>query len=462
MIKNKYSAKDIVFYVVIFMIFGLWAMMLRLGDAPDEQGRYAMAMYMFEHGKLPIGTEEEIRMEAWGFSYGFQPYLSYIFSALSMKFISLFTKNAYLYIVAARMVNVVMGVVMAIYVRKMSKLVFESEWYQWIFTLLIVLLPQNMFMNVYVNTDSMALMSTAMICYSWVCGLKDHWTKKTCITLSLGIIFCALSYYNAYGFILFSAVLFLTSTICKRENKQGVLSYGMDWGTVWSKGLLILSMVIIGCGWWFVRSYILFDGDFLGLRIRDYYAELYAVPHLKPSMAHTYARAGWSVIRMLIETDYIKVLGTSFVGKLGNMEISIPTWIYRFYGVLFVVGTMGCLMKGIEKKPFDIKKSCLHISFIGCIIIPILLCTYSAYKIDYQPQGRYILPIIIPLMYFVAKGIREIFNRVIRLRVEFVKKAFQVGLIVLFVLSVASFYYDCVLQSRWPVFIHFIRFSLKL
>ena len=145
-----------------------------------------------------------------------------------------------------------------------------------------------------------------------------------------------------------------------------------------------------------------------------------------------------------------------------HMEISIPTWIYRFYGVLFVVGTMGCLMKGIEKKPFDIKKSCLYISFIGCIIIPILLCTYSAYKIDYQPQGRYILPIIIPLMYFVAKGIREIFNRVIRLRVEFVKKAFQVGLIVLFVLSVANFYYDCVLQSRWPVFIHFIRFSLKL
>lgn len=103
----------------------------------------------------------------------------------------------------------------------------------------------------------------------------------------------------------------------------------MDWGTVWSKGLLIISMVTIGCGWWFVRSYILFDGDFLGLRIRDYYAELYAVPHLKPSMAHTYARAGWSVIRMLVETDYIKVLGTSFVGKFGNMEISIPTWIYR-------------------------------------------------------------------------------------------------------------------------------------
>lgn len=51
---------------------------------------------------------------------------------------------------------------------------------------------------------------------------------------------------------------------------------------------------------------------------------------------------------------------------------------------------------------------------ILCIIIPILLTVYYAYFNDYQAQGRYMMPMIIPLMYFVAKGIEEIFNIIIK------------------------------------------------
>lgn len=43
---------------------------------------------------------------------------------------------------------------------------------------------------------------------------------------------------------------------------------------------------------------------------------------------------------------------------------------------------------------------------VACIIIPNILCLWASYDVDYQPQGRYILPMIIPFMYVVAYGIR--------------------------------------------------------
>ena len=39
--------------------------------------------------------------------------------------------------------------------------------------------------------------------------------------------------------------------------------------------------------WWFIRSYIIYDGDFLGLNITEHYKELYAIDELKPSNAPT-------------------------------------------------------------------------------------------------------------------------------------------------------------------------------
>ena len=49
-----------------------------------------------------------------------------------------------------------------------------------------------------------------------------------------------------------------------------------------------------------------------------------------------------------------------------------------------------------------------------CGIIPIMLSIYYSYFNDFQAQGRYMMPMIIPLMYFVAKGFEEIFNIIVK------------------------------------------------
>ena len=41
------------------------------------------------------------------------------------------------------------------------------------------------------------------------------------------------------------------------------------------------------------------------------------------------------------------------------------------------------------------------------MFMPTFLTIYYSYTTDYQHQGRYLLPALIPLMYYVVKGIQK-------------------------------------------------------
>lgn len=448
---------DYFFYIIYFLILFVWSLMLRFNDAPDELGRYSICKYIFNHGRLPHGGDMEIRMEAWGFSYAFQPILPYILGSRLMKITSFFTQNTYFYLISARFVSVICGVIMAVFVRKIAKRIFINTGWQWIFTFLVLLLPQCMFMFVYVNTDSMALMSCAIITYAWLCGFDTNWNIKTCLLLSIGIICCAMSYYNAYAFILCSAIIFFVSFLSYNKNKHKISIF---LNPLLKKGLLITCLVLIGAGWWFVRSYILYDGDFLGLDIRNEYAEKYAtVKHLRPSQAKTYYIAGLSLFRMLKETDYINDLLISFIGQFGNMSIVLHNWIYKGYFILFGFGALGLLLKKRKNiVMIDSKKKdtiTFHISMIICILVPIFLCTYSSYVIDYQPQGRYILPMIIPFMIYITIGLNKVYDTFLKNNILY--KIMILILVIWFFLVVYFFQKDMVFNYYWDTFINFIK-----
>lgn len=441
------------FYLLLFCVYFIWSLMLRYNDAPDENGRYSIAYYIFKYGKLPHGGEPEIIIKEWGFSYGFQPILSYMIGGVFIKITSFFTSNEYFYIIAARFVSVICGVVMAVYTRKAAKLLFDRKDIQWLFTLLVMLLPQCMFMFVYVNTDSMALMSSAMIVYSWALGLKSGWNLKSQITLSLGIIFCALSYYNAYGFILCSIIIFALSFY-----KTGTVKE-LDYKSMLRKGMFIAAIVLIGCGWWFIRSYILYDGDFLGLKIRDEYGNRFAeVEHLKPSKANTFYKHGYSVFKMFKDTTYIQVLCQSFIGMFGYMDRALDSIIYTIYAWIIGAGAAGIIFGSRILTPISrfLKKDRIvfHLCMIMCIIVPIALCTWSAYAIDYQPQGRYILPMTVPFMYYIAIGINKFLDRIVKNNTLYL---FIVSAVcMLLILCVYIFMKNTVFEAYFEVFKNFV------
>lgn len=406
---------EIGFLVLVFIGLLLWMVVQPLGSTPDEKMRYSIAQYIYVHNQLPKGGEAEILDHSWGFSYAFQPILPYIIACGFMKIAALFFQENYFLLLSARMVSVICGVITAYFICKIAKRVFDNKATRWMFIFLAALWPQGLFVHTYVNTDSMALMSTAMMFYAWLIGLETRWNRKSCILLAIGISLCALSYYNAYGFILSSMLLFVGSFVVKKEQK-----WTLSWQDMLKKGIFISVLVLILAGWWFIRSGILYHGDFLGLATRNKFAEVYAREDLKPSRHATYLKQGYSIIYMLLHSNFIILTCRSYIAMFGNMTLPIYNWIYRVYYGFSVLAVIGLVLpvrnreffSWLEKERRLLLYSCMTLA----IIIPNALNLWAAYSYDYQPQGRYSLPMLIPMVCFLAIGLHTLLTKIIRTR----------------------------------------------
>lgn len=399
-------------FFAMYFILGLSLLFRQpFGNPPDEFNRYLIPQYIAEHGTIPNGFEESIRIPAYGFSYAFQPILPYMVQGYSMRLISCFSQDPDLLFYTARMVDFCFGLVMAVFLLLLSKKWFRNRALQWLFCFLTMFMPQSLFLHTYVNTDSCCMMSIAIMLYGLTCCLQDHFRYRSCLVMSIGIILCALSYYNAYGFILSCILLFTAHFLSLQDGKLR-----LDWKPFIQKGLFISALVLLGIGWWFIRSYILYDGDFLGLRTRDLCSELYGNEDMKADVRITYQSMGHTIPSMLFQSDFLVLSLNSFICMFGPMIVTTALWIYRFYKFLFLVGLLGTVLpvsrsgygsEGISFSGRTALNRFFHANMMLCILITFVLSIIYSYGIDYQPQGRYLMPILIPLCYYCVRGLEK-------------------------------------------------------
>ena len=414
--KKREQIAEIVFYLLVFAAITCFAMIHTYGDPPDEINHFKVVNYICNHGKLPHGADPEVILAGYGASYAFQPILTYIIQGFLLRFLRLFTSDGYILLLAARMVNVVFGVIMAYFVRRIAKEAWENTYIQWVFTLLVVFLPQNIFIHSYVNTDSMAMLSVSMIFYVLLRSQRTDFDRSDCILLSVGIILCAMSYYNAYGIILAAILIFAMNFI--HDGK-------IEWRPLLQKGCFIAAIVLLGIGWWFIRNAVLYNGDIIAMSARRECAIQTATADFNPLTRFTYQNSGTPLKDMLFKTGYLTLLRDSFIAMFGPMIIPTHGLIYIYYKRLWVVTCIAAILpvKSIQKRirwkeeeEEWGKERCVsrkrEVAFYSCMVlfcvITIGLSIYYSYTWEYQPQGRYILPILIPFMYLVTLGVRKI------------------------------------------------------
>lgn len=375
---------------------------------PDESNRMLIPQFIYKHGALPTGLEEEVRIQGCGFSYGLYNTLPYIFQGLFMRLVGLFTTSELALLYAARSVNLFFGMIMAWVVYKIGFRLFKDPRFRWLFCFAVMYLPESLFVHTYVNTDSCCMLSTAMILYALICAYQEKFNYKNCIWLSIGIILCSLSYYNAYGYILCSILLFIAFYLKKEGNK-----WVFHFKEMLHYGLFISAIVLIGAGWWFVRAYFVLDGDILGLRTKEQLALLYAIADTSP--LNTYSARGISVFQMLKENQFFQCLYDSFIAAYGSLSIRGNYWTYLSYKLFFGAGILGLiippflsLLRKRNLPNFHFKKVFFHFNMILCMLLPLIIMIRYAYTMDYQHQGRYILPALIPIMYYTVRGIEKL------------------------------------------------------
>ena len=403
--QKKERMMEVLVAIGVFTILFVWGMVQPIDKQPDERCRYVVPFYIMMHGKLPNGTVRELIMSTYGISYAFFPGLPYLIMAPVMKMVSLFTDSSYAILMSARAVNMLAGVTTWLFMIRTGRKLFTERLTAWFFALTAVLWPQVMFIFTYVNCDAFAYMSCAIMAYALVSGLKEGWTVRNYVMLSVGVSICALSYYNAYGMILGSVIVFVFSFFYqKKENGR----WAFDLKKCLRTGLCIVGLVLVLAGWWFIRNAVLYEGDFLGFEANRRSAEHYAIDTYKPSLKVTLQNSGNPVWCLLVNEQFRFLLKQSFFARFGNMDLLAPNYIIRGFKLILFAGILGLLLHNRQKAFTGMKRAGFAVGMFVAAVTAFVLTYWYSYTSDYQPQGRYLLPGLIPMLCLIFTGIQNI------------------------------------------------------
>lgn len=388
---SKEKWKERFFLVFIFIILLLWMFIVPYNQGPDELARIKVPLYLAKHLQLPFGGDPEVRIDKWGFSYAFQPILGYFLPAFFMKIGMIFKvakENLYLW---GRMATVIYSVITVYLTMKIGDRLFSKRG-KWFFVILVSFLPMFQFISCYINLDAFAVMCVTWVIYQLLVGKENNWNTKSCIILGISLGVTALSYSNSYGIIICAIIYCVWDVItCKEiENKPQFLL---------KKATIVAGVSFLVAGWWFIRNGIIYNGDFLGFKTSNIYAKKYAIPMYLPDNRGIINSENPTLSYMLFDRRWIHTTLYSFVGTFGNMNVFMEHAVSWLFFMIPILSLILYLVKDKNKK-FDMF---YFIMFIMCIITTCLNMYYSFFN-DFQPQGRYCMPMLIPLMLLITKG----------------------------------------------------------
>ncbi|MCR4749180.1 MAG: hypothetical protein K5877_05150 [Lachnospiraceae bacterium] len=385
-----------------FICMSIFVFIQPFGDGPDEINRYKVVSYIENHGHIPRGEDPEIIIDGYGASYAFQPILTYMIEGYILHALSPLHPDPGLKLIIARYVNVIIGLIAAYFTLKLSKELFKDPMCALMFALGVIFLPQNIFVYTYVNTDGMGLLSVILMIYGTIKGYRTDFDRRSLISLCTGIILCLMSYYNCYGYILTAFIAFVVYFVMHGSYKEML-----------SKGLLIVLFTALFAGWWFIRNMILYNGDIFALTARRECADATGNILWLENMRNTYKVQGYSLKEMVFGTDYYTLVWKSFIAMFGPMAIPTHHYVYMSYKYLTCICILGLfipqkttLLQDRDKKD---SLSFLLTLFTG-MLIPAALALYYSYSWDFQPQGRYYLPCLIPLAMILCVGMEKLIS----------------------------------------------------
>ena len=411
--RHKRETALAILLLFVFICMSIFVFKQPFGDGPDEINRYKVVSYIEKHGSIPVGDDPEIIIDGYGASYAFQPILTYMIEGYLLHLISPLNLDPDTKLIIARYVNVLIGLLAAFYTFKLSTVLFGDSLTSYLFSLAVILLPQNIFIYTYVNTDGMGLLSVIMMIYALILGYKTDFDRESLYTLSIGIILCLMSYYNCYGYILMVFIAFVIYFLKRKDTEK-----------MFKKGIPVALSVFLMAGWWFFRNILLYGGDIFALSARKECAQLTGNILWLENMANTYQAQGYSLKEMVFDTDYFTLVWKSFIAMFGPMSIPTHHYVYMAFKYIFFICLLSLFipkkasfLPDLEKKD----KIIMLISMLTAMMIPAILALYYSYTWDFQPQGRYYLPCMIPLFFILCIGMEKLIGFICDLLKRFSK-----------------------------------------
>jgi hypothetical protein len=403
---------------------------------PDEVMRALLPQCMIQGNWLPSGYDSCAIYNIGNWSYAFYPQLAGAYtSAGFMSFAKLLGLSNSAVFVSGRFASVLFSVIALIFTAKSVHFIFRKHQNRELLTTISILLlgfwPQYTFISSYMNNDIVAFAGVSVMLYASIVGISEKWHIRTCLILAFGIALTSLGYWNAYGFILISILVFLITVV--RQNTANIKrTFTLISAAALPSAVLVMPFFIVN---------IFRYGDLIGTTAfhKQYQAWI--------DQGNTPVQHPWtgSLRALLFDSDYILTTFQSFIGNLGYMTIPLPFTACLIYICIIFTG-LGLFISSYHiyaKKPY-IKLFC--ISVVIAAAFTLLVSLYYTLATDYQPQGRYVIYILAPIILMIMVGIG---NTILTDTASTIRKAAVISMFVLYAAFCIYFFIHTIHYYGW-------------
>ena len=400
--RESLSVRILVPFAVVTCLILALALLTKFNAHPDEYLHFETARYFINHW-WPAALNDPViapTFSHYGFSYMHDLDASYL---LMGKFMALFQGWLATPEIAARLFNVLLFILLGAWIARRLATSLAP------FILLIS--PQIWYVFSYVNGDAWALFVAMLI----VVQLADQksalqsyleskrWSGSFQAALLFGLLLALMimAKRNYYLFLLFVAFVAAWTTLIQPVGTLR-LQFLRRWGII----ILLAATLFFPVR---IAHEALNGFDIPRLQLEQ--AEKYAAPHFKPSEIAAGAGARQLVLRkqgvpfaeLFTERGWLVDSFKSFCGVYRWMSLKGSDYYYLLMWLLYATLVVLLLMRVVRLSWHDALFTA-GVLVTACLVV--LLSAYHSWTADYQPQGRYLFPIL-PMFAFLFHRYRD-------------------------------------------------------
>ena len=401
-----------VFFLAV-TYYSFTAKHLPIGAGPDSPANYAAAAFYFHHKSLAVFPEDEAKAHVDYSPYGttrlLRPPISFLVSTLLAPISPLGEKDSRTTIksnawyISVRSGSVLFCALTVVFIYVGLFWYFGNVWYAFLGTALIGFLPQFTFIASHLNDDSSAIFSATAVFASLVLLFSRRINLYTVsfLGLSIGLVF--VSKLSAYVVL---PVAGLTVISFLRFHKKHWLSYS----------IVLITTATIGGGWWllFNMSHYGVDDPF-AMKINREVANTHRT--LEADRGHGFISQGIGFRQLILDNhkDFIGASLKSTVGHLDWLKIRLGPLQYGLYLAVFLLALVYYLMRLLfvmvrfltgTQEATDTRRLLFETFLFLAITLQVFVYTWRNVYQDIQIQGKYLLPIILPILILFLSAVR--------------------------------------------------------
>jgi len=356
----------------------------------DNHLNYAATEYIAEHGKIPVvnAGDPEVLFTEIGTTRSLRPPFTFIVSAVA----STLTGNIIEHnITRQRLGSPLIAALTVVVVFVGFLLAFNHIGLALLGATTIGLLPKFVFLASCNNDDIGAVLSVSLLFTSVLALIRYQAKVPVLIALAFSFGLVLQTKFTAWLVLPWFGIFCLALI---RSN----------WRSIVKLTPLLAIVFILAGGWWIVFNMINYG-------VTDPSAIRHAVElqtQLSSIQANSqgYLSNGIGFIDLLGNHDqFLSKSFRSLIGYLQWLDLNVGALTYLFYGLLLLVGFVG-----LAFKPRAAREKRGYLDYLLIIVVLSQCVFYFHHNLvrDIQPQARYVLPIIMPLVYLFLRQIERL------------------------------------------------------